>query len=168
MPTLDLIRSTGVTPSDVEPVEFDAAINQDIDALHLPNDADLSDYLDALPRVKSIFVDFPAFTDGRGFSLARLLRHRHGYEGLLVADGQLIPDQFAFALQCGFDAVRVERSERERHTAEAWQAALDAFDVTYQRGYAVKAGPATSIFDARLTAAQRTTGANKTTDPFSG
>ncbi|WP_298912653.1 DUF934 domain-containing protein [uncultured Algimonas sp.] len=163
MPTLELIRPTGVEADATLPLDFDASRNDDIEALRLPPDADLSQIEDALPRIKSIFVAFDAFTDGRGFSLARLLRQRYGYDGLLVADGQLIPDQFAFALQCGFDAVRVAEGELKRHTPEAWTDALDAFDLTYQRGYAVAAGPATNIFDARLTAME----AGQTADPFS-
>lgn len=167
MPALDLslISATGVAANAVDPSDVDAlSRNTDIEALRLPPDADLSEIVDALPRIQSIFVEFAAFTDGRGFSLARLLRQRHSYTGLLVADGQLIPDQFAFALQCGFDAVRIADRELARHTPEAWDAALDAFDLTYQRGYAVKPGPATSIFDARLTAMEE----RKTDDPFFG
>lgn len=167
MPALDLslVRASGVASSKVDLLGPDSLTqNSDIDALRLPPDADLTEIEAALPRIKSIFVEFAAFTDGRGFSLARLLRKRYGYDGLLVADGQLIPDQFAFALQCGFDAVRIKDEELARHTPKAWDAALDAFDVTYQRGYAVKAGPATSIFDARLTAMED----QKTDDPFFG
>jgi phosphoadenylyl-sulfate reductase (thioredoxin) len=167
MPALDLslVRDTGVRSNDVMPSELDALTqNTDIEALRLAPDADLSEIVDALPRIQSIFVEFPAFTDGRGFSLARVLRKRHGYTGLLVADGQLIPDQFAFALQCGFDAVRIADAELKRHTPEAWDAALDAFDLAYQRGYAVKAGPATSIFDSRLSRMED----QKTDDPFFG
>ena len=166
MPTLDLTRiaPTGGTADPTEPLDRDAlAGNEPVPALILAPDADLADILPALDRVESIYVQFPAFTDGRGFSLARILR-REGYDGLLVADGQLIPDQFAFALQCGFDAVRVADAELARHTPEAWQAALDAFDLTYQRGYAVKAGPATNIFDARHTSLE----AGRSDDPFFG
>ena len=167
MPVLDfsLVSVTGVAANIVEPANLDRLTrNTDIEALRLPPDADLSEIVDALPRIQSIFVEFAAFTDGRGFSLARLLRQRYGYTGLLVADGQLIPDQFAFALQCGFDAVRIADNELARHTPDAWDSVLDAFDLTYQRNYAVKSGPATSIFDARLTAMED----RKTDDPFFG
>ena len=166
MPTLDLSRvaPTGVSADATELQDREALSRNDaIPALILPPDADLAEILPALERVESVYVQFPAFTDGRGFSLARILR-REGFDGLLVADGQLIPDQFAFALQCGFDAVRVQDAELARHTPEAWQAALDAFDLTYQRGYAVRPGPATNIFDARHTSVE----AAKTTDPFFG
>ena len=138
--------------------------NETIDALHIANDTDLEALAPALGRVETILIDFPAYTDGRGFSLARQLRTRYGYEGLLIADGPLIPDQYAFALQCGFSAVRLDDETLKRHTIEDWQAALDDFDLTYQRGYAIKAGPATSVFDARLTALDE----RKAADPFFG
>jgi len=130
--------------------------------LHIANDAELDLIAPALGRIETILIDFPAYTDGRGFSLAKQLRTKYGYEGLLVADGPLIPDQYAFALQCGFDAVHIDDQTLSRHTIEDWHAALDDFDLTYQRGYAIKAGPATSVFDSRLTALDE----RKAADPF--
>ena len=138
--------------------------NETIETLHIANDTDLEALASALGRVETILIDFPAYTDGRGFSLAKQLRTKYGYEGLLVADGPLIPDQYAFALQCGFNAVHIDDETLSRHTIEDWHAALDDFDLTYQRGYAVKAGPATSVFDSRLTALDE----RKAGDPFFG
>src|SRR3982074_2775278 len=40
-----------------------------------------------------IAVDFPKFTDGRGYSIARLLRDRHGFRGELRAIGDVLRDQ---------------------------------------------------------------------------
>ena len=51
-----------------------------------------------------IAVDFPAFTDGRGYSTARLLRERHGYMGELRAIGDVQRDQLHYLLHAGFDA----------------------------------------------------------------
>lgn len=148
-----------------EPSGLDALDgNETVDVLHISNDTDLSAIAPALDRIETILIDFPAFTDGRGFSLARQLRVHYGYSGLLIADGPLIPDQYAFALQCGFDAVRVDAPTLSRHTSGDWTRALDDFDLTYQRGYAVKAGPATSVFDSRLTALDE----RKAVDPFFG
>jgi len=138
--------------------------NETIDVLHIANDIDLETIAPALGRIETILIDFPAYTDGRGFSIARQLRTRYGYEGLLIADGPLIPDQHAYALQCGFSAVRIDDETLKRHTIEDWHAALDDFDLTYQRGYAIKNGPATSVFDARLTALDE----RKAADPFFG
>ncbi|WP_374485904.1 DUF934 domain-containing protein [Zoogloea sp.] len=66
------------------------------------------DGLDAvLPRLDDIpliAIHFPVFTDGRGYSLARLLRSRHGYRGELRAVGDVLRDQLYFLHRCGFDA----------------------------------------------------------------
>jgi uncharacterized protein (DUF934 family) len=51
-----------------------------------------------------IAVDFPQFTDGRGYSIARLLRERHRYEGELRAIGDVLRDQLYLMAECGYDA----------------------------------------------------------------
>lgn len=101
-------------------------------------------------RAKTIVINFPAFVDGRGFSLAKLLRCK-GFEGELIAEGPLIPDQYAFAIQCGFNAVKLDEALLQRHGESHWFNALSEFGLTYQRGYAVPSGPATSVLDARKT-----------------
>ena len=58
-------------------------------------------WLGALPVIA---IHFPVFTDGRGYSLARLLRDRHGYGGELRAVGDVLRDQIYFLHRCGFDA----------------------------------------------------------------
>ena len=78
-----------------------------------------------------IAIAFPAFTDGRGFSLARALRQA-GYTGRLRASGELIPDQFAFALDCGFDEVEISEERLARQPVGEWLAALEAVDAAYQ------------------------------------
>jgi len=50
-----------------------------------------------------ITVDFPAFNDGRGLSLAVLLRTRYGYTGELRAVGDVHPDLLHYLTRCGFD-----------------------------------------------------------------
>ena len=51
-----------------------------------------------------IGVNFPKFTDGRGYSTARLLRERYGYTGELRAIGDVLHDQLFLMARCGFDA----------------------------------------------------------------
>ena len=58
-------------------------------------------------KFASIVVEFPAFTDGRGYSYARLLRERYNYEGELRARGDILTDQVAYFFRCGFDALTV-------------------------------------------------------------
>lgn len=116
--------------------------------VRLAPDVDLDLLAPRLSGLKTIEIDFPAFTDGRGFSIARHLR-RLGFSGELIAAGTLIPDQYAYALQCGFDKVLVDQEQYDRHSKEDWLAALSSFDLTYQRGYAIANGPAQNVFEAR-------------------
>ena len=140
------------------------ASNEQLTQVKLENDVDLTSLRDHLPRLKTILVDFPSFADGRGFSIARELRKKYGFTGDLIADGPLIPDQYVYALQCGFDAVKVDGVTYERQAESHWYDALDAFNVTYQRAYDFKNGPAVSIFDARKTGKA----AQNNDDPYFG
>src|SRR5690242_13288086 len=58
-------------------------------------------------RLAVIAIDFPQFTDGRGYSHARLLRERYGYTGELRAIGDVQRDQLYYLTQCGFDAFAI-------------------------------------------------------------
>jgi len=60
-----------------------------------------------LASLPVIAVDFPAFTDGRGYSSARLLRERLGYKGELRAVGDVQRDQLYYLSQVGFDAYAI-------------------------------------------------------------
>lgn len=85
-------------------------------ALQVSVDAEPStDWLDA----SSIAIDFPAMTDGRGLSLAVLLRNRLGYRGELVARGSVHQDIVHFLARCGFDAIELPDEER-LETALKW------------------------------------------------
>lgn len=142
--------STAFDYEDLPDVEGFLSSNRGT-AVRLPADIDLSRITIQLPQIETILVEFTSFADGRGFSIARQLRKTHDYKGLLIADGPLVPDQYVFALQCGFDAVKVDEATFDRQSESDWFNAMDAFELTYQRGYAFKNGPATSIFDARRT-----------------
>lgn len=91
-----------------------------------------SDELDPLvpdlPHLPLVAIEFPKFTDGRGYSLARLLRDRHGYRGELRAVGNVLRDQLFYMHRCGFDAFELQPGKSVRE-------ALDAFaelSVRYQ------------------------------------
>ncbi|MGJ0506399.1 MAG: DUF934 domain-containing protein [Methylocystis sp.] len=116
--------------------------------VHVPNTTDPATLAAALPRLELVEIAFPAFADGRGFSLARLIR-RAGFAGELRASGRLLADQYAHALGCGFDTVEIPDDIAERQDEPQWRAARDAHARTYQRGY-VASG---SILDARRKAA---------------
>lgn len=88
-----------------------------------------------------IAVRFPAFTDGRGFSTARLLRERLGYKGELRAIGDIFRDQVFYLVRCGFDAFVLREGEDEQGAL----AALHEFTEVYQA--ANDRGP---LFDRRF------------------
>ena len=76
-------------------------------AVRLEPGDDARDLLPYLDRLKLIEVNFPVFTDGRGFSSARVLREA-GYTGELRAVGELPVDHLALLRRCGFDAFAPE------------------------------------------------------------
>ena len=73
-------------------------------------------------------VNFPKFTDGRGYSIARLLRERYGYRGELRAVGDVQRDQLFYLSRVGFDAFLL----REGEDPGAALAALADFSEAYQ------------------------------------
>lgn len=81
-----------------------------------------------LDGVALIAVHFPRFTDGRGYSIARLLRERFGYRGELRAVGDVQRDQLFYLMRCGFDSFALN----PREDAAAATAAFDDFSEAYQ------------------------------------
>lgn len=105
------------------------ARQQPVGLLLQPAD-DPADIASELAGVAAIAVLFPKFADGRGYSIARLLRERYGYTGELRAVGDVLQDQMFYMQRVGFDAfaVRADRS------IEKALAALDTFSDAYQTG----------------------------------
>lgn len=60
-----------------------------------------------LGRFASIAIKFPAFSDGRGYSTARLLAERYKYAGEIRAVGDVLQDQIPLMRRCGFNALVV-------------------------------------------------------------
>ena len=82
-----------------------------------------------LPRLAVVVLPFPAFIDGRAYSIARQLRG-FGYRGEIRAIGNVLPDQLQLMQQVGFDAFDIG----ERFPLEAWQSASKQMSLAYQRG----------------------------------
>lgn len=94
----------------------------------LPPAADPAVLADAVATLPVIAVDFPTFADGRGYSIARLLRERYGYRGELRAIGDIQRDQLAYLAQVGFDAFALAHGRDE----DAALASLADFSDGYQ------------------------------------
>jgi phosphoadenosine phosphosulfate reductase len=83
---------------------------------------------DDLHYFQVVGVNFPKFADGRGYSTARLLRERYGYEGEVRAIGDVLQDQLFYLKRSGFDAFAL-RADRDIEIAVA---ALETFPEAYQ------------------------------------
>ena len=95
--------------------------------LDLASDTD-PDTLDANTPT-AIRIQFQSFSDGRGFTLARLLRLR-GFTGKLRARGHLLADQYAMARRAGFDEIEIPDDIAARQPEDQWKARANwrAFD----------------------------------------
>ena len=93
-----------------------------------------------LDRFALVAVDFPKFTDGRGYSTAYNLRKRLSYKGELRAIGDVLRDQLFSMHRVGFDAFAT-RQDRSIHDAlkgltvfsETYQASVDVDQPLYRR-----------------------------------
>ncbi|MFN3552529.1 MAG: DUF934 domain-containing protein [Novosphingobium meiothermophilum] len=81
-----------------------------------------------LDRIALVEVNFPAYTDGRGYSAARILRE-HGYTGELRAVGDVLVDQLSHMRRCGFDSFAPEQPI----SAEAAARAFTTWPEVYQK-----------------------------------
>ena len=86
------------------------------------NPADLAADIEDL---SVIGIEFPLANDGRGYSIATLLRTRYGYRGELRALGAVGRDHLHYLQRVGFDAFAVKEPELA-------VAGLDDFSEAYQ------------------------------------
>ena len=83
-----------------------------------------------LTRLALIAIEFPKFTDGRGYSVGRMLRDRHGFTGELRAVGWVLRDNLYYMERCGFDAFELKPGKPLESALEAF----GEFSATYQAG----------------------------------
>jgi uncharacterized protein (DUF934 family) len=81
----------------------------------------LNDYLSQLTLIR---ISFPAFSDGRAFTIARRLRAL-GFTGHLRAVGPVIVDQYPMARRTGFDDVEIPDELAARQPEAQWISRAD-------------------------------------------
>ena len=119
-----IVTDTGFAPDDwqagfvtlAELAEGVAVLRAGLD---LPADSQAEDVVPHMARAGLIRIHFAAFSDGRGFTLARRLR-RLGYDGRLRAVGHVLADQYAMARRSGFDEVEISADLAARQPAAQW------------------------------------------------
>ena len=73
-------------------------------------------------------IRFDKFSDGRGFTAARHVREVLGFDGPLVAQGHIIPDQADYLRRCGFT-----HAEINLRAAKQWRRSLALAPPALQR-----------------------------------
>ena len=120
-PTIELFKADGFTADENG-------------VLTLANDADPRDA--ALDGVHTVVLQFPAFTDGRAFSQAFLLRRRLGFAGQIRAVGDVLVDQLQQMQRSGFTQAVLRADQSVEHGHQL----LAQYDAFYQ-GDAVDTRP---------------------------
>lgn len=96
-------------------------------AITVSNDVDVQAVDMPWNDLAEIWLDFPSFVEGQAYSQARLLRSRLGYEGMLLARGDVMLDQLYYMRRCGMDAFAL----RSDQSLDACRAALSQFSDAY-------------------------------------
>ena len=118
-----------IVPLNVWLAQTDALAERKLPiGIWLDSNQDPVEIANAVNSFAVIAVNFPKFADGRGYSIATLLRSRYGYKGELRAIGDVLRDQLFYMQRVGFNAFAV-RADKDVHDALK---ALKDFSVTYQ------------------------------------
>jgi uncharacterized protein (DUF934 family) len=72
--------------------------------VRLGSEDSIDDIADDLGSIALVALEFASFTDGRGYSHARQLREKHGFQGEVRAVGDVSRDRLAFMERCGINA----------------------------------------------------------------
>ena len=90
-------------------IESQAAAFEGTGVLTLTNDTDVEGV--NLDGIHTVVLHFPKFSDGRAFSQAFLLRRRRGFEGTVVATGDVLVDQLQQMARSGFDVAELRADQ---------------------------------------------------------
>jgi len=118
-----IVTDAGFAPSPTRDIVALADLT-DQTSVDLTNTDDPTALEGHLGRLTLIRVAFPAFNDGRAFTVARRLRMM-GYTGQLLALGPVIADQYAMLRRVGFDGAEIPDEIAARQPADQWQFRAD-------------------------------------------
>ena len=88
--------------------------------------------LDPLVARDRIVLRAESCSDGRVFGLARQLRRR-GFDGALVVEANLLPDQLPMATSSGIDAIVISENHALRCAEPQWRLKAQGERFGYQR-----------------------------------
>ena len=114
-----IVNDTGFHPAPATETVTLADIAQHKGAVDLAQTDKPEALVPYLADLTLIRVAFPAFNDGRAFTVARRLRTL-GYKGHLRALGPVIADQYPMARRVGFDDVEIPDDLAARQPEGQW------------------------------------------------
>ena len=126
----DVLRFRDDEPVGDPAVTVDSFAEQtNASAVRIEPGDDARDLLPRLEQLRLVEVNFPAFTDGRGYSAARILREA-GYTGELRAVGDVLVDQLSHMRRCGFDAFAPDKPIASADAEAAFTRWPDVYQAT--------------------------------------
>ena len=114
-------------------VSAESAPSPEREVLRIEPGDDLEALAGRLAGAARVEVNFPKFGDGRGYTIARLLRERYGYKGELRAVGQVARDLLFYMESCGFDAYLLREGEDPQEALAAFGDFSEAYQASVTR-----------------------------------
>jgi len=105
-----------IVPLKVWQLQRDHLLKRTELAVWFSSDEQAKELKEDIARFSLLAVDFPKFSDGRGYSVAYNLRARFGFAGELRAIGDVLRDQLFYMQRVGFNAFAV-RADKDIHDA---------------------------------------------------
>ncbi len=86
-----------------------------------------------LAHLDLVAVHFPVFTDGRGHSLARILREQYLYQGEIRAMGDVFKETLLYLARCGFNAFALRPGESAKNALSGLNVFSEAYQTSVER-----------------------------------
>ena len=106
---------------------FTQEVNRELYGVLVDGSVEIEDVIDQVKRAALIAISFAGFADGRGLSLAVLLRSRYDYRGELRAVGDVLPDWTPYMLRSGFDTFELSDSKAAETAIACMQRMTDHY-----------------------------------------
>jgi uncharacterized protein (DUF934 family) len=131
----DLIRNGEIANDDLalaSLAEFQSNEDQKV-GVWLEADEEADAILSDLSGISVIALNFPAFSDGRAYSTANILRRQLHYKGEIRAIGDVRIDQLEQMLRCGFDAFQLADGQDSTLAVEKLKGFSHSYQATIDR-----------------------------------
>lgn len=127
--TDDIVASRTIVPAAYAVLHAETLFTSNREVgIWLAGDAEPEEIAPLLKKASLVAIRFAALNDGRGLSLAVLLRTRYGFTGELRAIGEVHEDVLHYMHRCGIDAYQLP----DGHDPTVALAALKSLSDFYQ------------------------------------